>query len=352
VSTAPGVPSEPILSVAAASEPDASADDVSLRRARRALRHEVFDHLPSEAELERIDVTPEDAAPPKAGSRPQQVLRDAQGRRYLFKVAPPEHIAAELLAYRVRRLGRRLHVPAARRRLELPGMPPATGLLQPLVPVTGALSKDPRQWSELQREAMLREHPWEWLLANLDTHVDQYVLMGEHGVPVNIDWDHSLLDLPVTALNRFNRRSATVAPVRNLLYAEYVQGRVDLDFGGQRWQVRRVGDLREDRLQALVQRYCDELALPPARSREVVEAVLERQRRIVDDFEAFRRSLRRERRAVAGQGPKRPMLERAGAKLQDVWQRFVVLVLHDRLVRPGLLAYRFVLSGLKRFIRH
>lgn len=308
----------------------------------------MFDHLPTEAELERIDVEPAAAEPPTAGSRPQVVLHDARGRRYLFKVAPAEHIAAELLASRVRRLGRRLHVPAARRRLVLPDGSVATGLLQPLVPVTGALPKDPREWSALQCEVMLREHPWEWLLANLDTHVDQYVLMGEHGYPINIDWDHSLVDLQVTALTRFNRRSATVAPVRNLLYAEYVQGRVDLDFGGQRWQVRRVGDLREDRLQALVERYCDELELPAASRDAVVAAVLERQRRLVVDFEALRRSLRRERRELAGEGPRRPWLERAATRLQDAWQRFVVLVLHDRVVRPGLSAYRALLSVLGR----
>lgn len=325
-----------------------SSARVSLGKAQRSLRREVFDDLPSEAELERIEVEPVDAERPEAGSRPQIVLHDDRGRRYLFKVAPPEHIAAELLSFRVRQLGRRLHVPVARRELEVPGTGRATGLLQPLVTIEGCLPKDPLEWTALQREAMLREHPWEWLLANLDTHVDQYVLLGRHRLPVNIDWDHALVDLATTELTRFNRRSATVAPVRNLLYAEYVQRRVELDFTGLDWQARRVRDLREGKLKALVERYADELSLPGRERERIVQAVLERQRRIVVDFEALRRSLRHERHEHAGTGPRRPLHERVASRLRDAWQRFVVLVLHDRVVRPCLKAYRALLSWLGR----
>ena len=27
---------------------------------------------------------------------------------------------------------------------------------------------------------------WEWLLANLDSHADQYVLVGDEGLPLNV----------------------------------------------------------------------------------------------------------------------------------------------------------------------
>jgi hypothetical protein len=108
-----------------------------------------------------------------------------------------------------------------------------------------------------------------------------------------------------------------------------------------------VRDLRKDVLAGLVERYCDELELPADERRRVVGAVLERQRRIVHDFEALRRSLRGERRELAGRGPRRPLGSRIAARLQDAWQRFVVLVLHDRVVRPGLLAYRWLLARLR-----
>jgi hypothetical protein len=220
---------------------------LELRQATRELRRELFSTLPGEAELERIALQPIDAAEPAAGSRPQTILRDVAGRRYMFKLAPPEYIAAELFAHRLRELGRRLHVPTARRELELPGLGRVTGMLQPEIPVVGALDNNPQRWSKLQREAMLREHPWEWLVANLDTHVDQYVLVGEHQIPINIDWDHALVDLDQTKLTRFNRRSATIAPIRNLLYSEYVLGRLKLDFLSMQLQGRRAARRGGDR---------------------------------------------------------------------------------------------------------
>src|SRR5690606_28238487 len=283
--------------------------------------------LPREVELERISLAPVDAAEPAAGSRPQTILRDADGRRYMFKLAPPELIAAELFAHRLRELARKLHVPTVRRELELPGLGRVTGMLQPQIPVLGGLDSDPQHWSSLQREAMLREHPWEWLVANLDSHVDQYVLVGEHRLPINIDWDHSLVDLHQTTLTRFNRRSATVAPIRNLLYSEYVLGRLRLDFLGMQVQARKAADLPEAALVELLDRHADELGLPGPRKLEIREQVLRRKASLVADFDALVDSLREEREDNLGTLARRTRMARVAAHVQDAWQRFVIVVL-------------------------
>lgn len=322
---------------------------MELRQAQRALRRELFKQLPREAELERIPLQPVRETGPAAGSRPQTVLLDEQGRRYLFKLAPPELIAAELFAHRVRELGGRLHVPTARRTLELPELGRVTGMLQPQIPVAGALDRSPELWTSLQREAMLREHPWEWLVANLDTHIDQYVLVGEERVPINIDWDHALVDLAQTSLTRFNRRSPTVAPIRNLLYSEYVLGRLNLDFYGMQLQARKAAELPDATIVELLDRHADELGLTQARRLEVREQVLRRKASLVADFDALVESLRHERDDNLGvANTPRTALVRAIAHTQDAWQRFAIVVLHTHVIRPILRGYRSLLGALAR----
>ena len=309
----------------------------------------MFSQLPSETRLEAVSLELLPATGPSAGSRPQTTLRDADDRRYLFKLAPPEQIAAELFAARVRALGRRLHVPAARRSLELPDLGRVTGLLQPMIPVEGTLDPEPLRWSRLQHEQLLLEHPWEWLLGNLDTHVDQYVMVGEHRLPINIDWDHSLVDLDETQLTRFCRRSATVAPIRNLLYAEYVSGRLDLDFFGMSLQARKLAELPDGAFVELLDRHTAELGLSDDAHRELSARMFARKASLVADFDALVESLQHERDDNLGvaETPRSGMV-RLISHVQDAWQRFVIVVLHAHVLRPILRGYRAVLNFAAR----
>lgn len=222
-------------------------------------------------------------------------------------------------------------------------------MLQPEIPVVGPLEPDPQRWSKLQREAMLQEHPWEWLLANLDTHVDQYVLVGKHRLPINIDWDHALVDLGQTQLTRFNRRSTTIAPIRNLLYSEYVLGRLRLDFFGMQLQARKAAELSNAALDMLVDRYAEELGLPDDARLELQAQLRQRKATLVADFDALVESLRHERDDNLGvAGTPRSRLARVIAHVQDAWQRFVIKVLHGHVLRPVLRGYRALLAALAR----
>ena len=297
----------------------------------------------------RAQLEPLPVEGPRLGSRPQVFMRDEEGRRYLFKLAPPQLVSAELFAHRVRELGGRLHVPTARRTLELPGLGSVTGMLQPEIPIVASLPRDPHHWSELQREAMLCEHPWEWFVANLDTHIDQYVAIGEHHFPLNIDWDHALVYLHQTELTRFNRRSATVAPIRNLLYAEYVRGRLKLDFFGMQLQARKIRELSDDALVDLLDQHDDELGLPRVHRAKIRERLLERKARLAADFDALTESLRMEREDNLGLATTpRSRTARFLAHTQDAWQRFSIVALHGHVLRPSLRGYRALLGALAR----
>ncbi len=302
-----------------------------LRRARRRLREQWAQELADEEALTELDLRSVDGELPSVGSRPQIAMVDRRQREYLFKLAPLGEIAAELLAARLRRLGRQLHVPAARRSIELADGTTAVGLVQPKIGVEGTLAKDPGEWTPLQRLALLRDHPWEWLLANLDTHIDQYVLVGRERVPLNIDWDHSLVDLATTELTRFNARSAAVIPIRNLLYAEYVAGAFDLDFYPMQVQARRIGRIPFHDIERLLRRWASEAEVGEDEREAAIEAMRQRHARIVDDFDRLVEGLRRER-----VGRTRRSGWPAREDLWDAWQRFVLLVLHDRVVRPTL----------------
>lgn len=302
--------------------------------------------LGTPAELARVEVVPDGGDRPEGGSRPACIVRDARGRRFFLKAATREHVAAEIIAGEVRRLGKRPSIATAARRIDVPGVGIIDGMLQPLIEHAGErLPTDPAAWSAVQREVMLREHPWEWLLANLDTHVDQYVLLGPERVPFDVDWDHSLLDLDVHELTRVTSRNPAIPPLRNALYDAYVRGEIDLDLRGMLRQVRRVARLDDRALTRAVRAWSERCCHPEEQRREVTAAFLRRKDGIGATFRTFVRALRAERAArrdPARPGP--PLVEQARNAAVGAWQRFVIDVLHDRAVVPYLKLQRTVLA--------
>jgi hypothetical protein len=303
--------------------------------------------LASPGELRDIVVEPEDGEI-AAGTRPSGVFRDQRGRKYIFKAAEPEHVAAEELAFEIRKFGGRPSVPVAARELVLPGVGSASGMIQPIVEHADTrLDLEPARWSPLQREVMLREHVWEWLLANLDTHADQYILVGPQMHPLNIDWDHALVDLNVTELTRFTKRSVAIAPVRNLLYDAHVHHRIRLDFFGLRREVARASQIDDSTLSRLVARYAATAQIAGADQREILDRMIARKRDLRRTFELLIASMRLERieDVSTTRGPWSSSVRRMGTAYQDFWQRLVVTVLHDKVLRHVFRAYRKVLAA-------
>lgn len=302
--------------------------------------------LGTHGDLERIEVVVDSCDRPSAGSRPACVMHDARGRRYFFKSAPVDLIAAEILAAEVRRLGGRPSLATAARKLELPDTGLTEGMIQPMLDHSGErLPTDPVAWSDVQREVMLREHPWEWLLANLDTHVDQYVLLGPSMVPFNIDWDHSMLDLHVEQLTRVTSRNPAVPPLRNALYDAYVRGELDLDLRGMLVEVRRVQRLDDRALARALRAWSRRCGHDDEQRRTAATAFLRRKNSIARTFNSLVRSLRAERATTLHSGGSAvPMPERARLAAVGAWQRFVIDVLHDGAVMPVLRVYRGVLA--------
>lgn len=297
---------------------------------------------PDELAMAKVELVPTEG--PSAGSRPAGVAEGDDGRRFFFKMAPPEHVAAEIFAYEVRALGSRPTVPTAARRLAFAGGAPVAGMLQPLVEHAGVrLPTDPTQWTELQREVLLREHPWEWLLGNLDTHIDQYVLVGPDRVPLNIDWDHALEDLEIDELDRFTKRSFAIAPIRNALYDAFARGDIELNLRGLRREVRRIARIDEEPLRAALHDWAVRAGVTEDRADRVAARFFSRKRAIGTTFQALMTELVHER-AARRRPDSLPIRMRARIAINDAWQRLVIDSLHDKVVIPWLRLYRRALA--------
>lgn len=315
-------------------------------RSERRLYAELTGITSSEEMLD-MELHPDEAEGPSKGTRPAVMVRDPRGRRFFFKAAEPVLVAGEVFAHGVRRLARRPTIPVVARSHDVPGIGVTRGMLQPFIEhLPGRLDADAAQWSPLQCEAMMREHPWEWLVANFDTHVDQYVFMGEEHYPLNVDWDHSLMDLDIVELDRFTKRLQVIAPLRNMLYDAYVHGRVRLHFSGMRREMWRIARLDDRQLLPLVEAYAAFLEMSPEDTLRLRQQFQQRRRRLVRVFERFIASLRAERRALRAGGASSPreLAGRAVHAAQDAWQRLVVGTLHDRVLGPVFAGYRRVLA--------
>ncbi|MEZ4371537.1 MAG: hypothetical protein R3B07_11960 [Polyangiaceae bacterium] len=239
-------------------------------------------------------------AAPTSGSKPLHVLETAQGSRFVFKRGELALLEAEVVAHRLRDLAKRPSVPAQIREVTLNGAT-LTGLLKPFVEYDPEreLPPDTAQWTDLQRHVMLMEHAWEWFLDNLDTNCGQFALLGDSAFPVNIDWDRSFAQQGEGALSRFAKYKGTLPSARTFLYADYVEGRIDLRLGMLIEEARVIRKLPKAEAARVLSRYASvRFETLEARAR-FVSGVLAKQVHAEKAFRRFARSLIAERKAFA-----------------------------------------------------
>lgn len=238
----------------------------------------------------------------RKATKPVVPLTDPSGRRYMLKVADPALVAAEVAAYELRRIGGRPTIPVRRVSVELPGGATVSGVLKVFLDFdeTYQLSNETREWSELQRTVILHEHAWEWLLDNLDTNTSQYALLGVDSYPINVDWDRAFAHEARSELSRFAKYRSALPNARTFLYADYVEGRISLNFAFLRQEARKIRRLPEAAVRNIVERYARERFIDdPAVADVFAAAVLERWRNIEREFDHFIKQLRAERRLLA-----------------------------------------------------
>ena len=137
------------------------------------------------------------------------------------------------------------------------------------------------------------------MLDNLDTNTSQYALIGEEGLPLNIDWDRAFATEARSELSRFEKYKSVLPNARTFLYSDYVEGKVDLPFSVLHAEARRIRRLPEAKVRSILQRYALVRFEEEDERRSFVARVLHRQRHIDADFKRFARDLLRERLAIS-----------------------------------------------------
>ena len=239
------------------------------------------------------------------GTKPMFELEARDGSRFLLKAAPPELVDAEILGYEIARALERPAVPAVRCEIDVEGGGRVSGVLRPKLEFdpTEQLPTDTRAWSPLQREVMLRGHPLEWLLDNLDGHEGQYALLDGIGYPLNIDWDRALEHEGTTRLSRHSKHRPWLPNLKNFLYADYVSGRIDLDFSGMLREAERIRDLPLKKFYRRLYSYAESRGWSDVRRDRFVDRMIHRKQNIVPEFTAFVQRLESEREARTGLVP-------------------------------------------------
>jgi hypothetical protein len=174
--------------------------------------------------------------------------------------------------------------------------------------------------------------------------VDQYVLFGPERVPLDVDWDHALLDLHIETLDRFTKRSPAIIPIRNALYDAYARGDVGLSFEGMRRELRHIARLDDRKLRAALEAWAARAGADGTRRRETLARFFRRKRAIGQTFRRFVRGLRRERLLRRLPSQPLPLGQRLWTSARDTWQRLIIDEAHDRLIVPWLRAYRRILE--------
>ena len=238
----------------------------------------------------------------RAGSKPLFVLQDPERNKYILKVAEPALMAAEQAAYRLRKLGGRPAVPARIIDLDIEGCGHTHGLLKPFIRFDHQreLPTDTSQWTSLQRNAIVREHAWDWFLDNLDTNVSQFALIGSVGYPLNIDWDRAFADDGKSEFSRFAKYRVTLPNTLTFVYADYVEARVDLDLKILAHEASLIQNLPEARVESILSEYARVRFEDPAATEVFVRRLMMRKRSIEPEVAHFIRRLREERRQISG----------------------------------------------------
>jgi hypothetical protein len=264
----------------------------------------------------------------RAGTKPVMILEEraagesGAGHRYVLKRAPPALMAAEEAAWDLLRLGGRPGVPARQAVVHVEGAGEVSGLLKPFVDLHARpeLPPDTTRWTPLQRAVILIGHAWEHLLDNLDANTSQYARLGPDDLPVNIDWDRAFSREGCSALSRFNKHTPALPNARTFLYADYVEGRVDLPLWLLVREARRLRRLPDDAVRAAFERY----ARVRYESEAEVEAFLtrahERRYALEHEMVAFVLSLQRERQAM--RAPPRSIAAKAVRLATLAWNRW------------------------------
>jgi hypothetical protein len=273
------------------------------------------------------------------GARAKLIVRDSQGRKYMFKQHDPaqtwpdrEHFAQVL-----RQAAGEPHAPVAVTRVKLPDGRVVEGTVKPFLASEGELPANPRRWTAGLIAAVLADHAWAEMLGNYDTKTDQSLVIQPAGLrdkaAINIDWDLSLTDYVAARPVSRHKAMNSGPPAHNLLYNAFVHGRLDVDFAPLRDAVGRIQAIPDATVVQAMQPFLTKAfaggkALGPYRTAaQLVSAVLARKASLGQTFESLIGELEGERAEHAAGTGRYAGLGKVRSETRDArmvaWGRFI-----------------------------
>ena len=237
------------------------------------------------------------------------ILTDAAGRRFFWKAARPRSFGIErsLLANTLRAQAGEAALPLSVQSLEL-GDRSYQGLCSPYLENDGNLDYDFLRFGASEKNAVLADMPWAYVLGNWDTKPDQYLRLS--GTALNIDWDLCLSDFaaPTSTYSRHSHPHfvSVARPVQSALLLGYVRGQVEVDLNQMRASAKRIAGLSDSDLHAALEPFIahvyrqEDSALPGLpEGNDVLDAIRVRRDGIVEETERLLFDLEAERDRIA-----------------------------------------------------
>lgn len=296
----------------------------------------------SDDEIRALELTPVKAEEMLRGNSVKMVVQDSAGRKYLFKPLGAEAsvLETETAAMNLRRAAGEPTVAAVPQKVKLADGTVLEGYVKPFVKNQGNLVGDPTQWTSAQRHQVLADHGWAEFLGNYDTKSDQSVRIGE--TSLNVDWDHALSDYATNApLSRFKSHNPA-PPAQNLLYREFVKGKLDLDFRPLFETIDRIQGLPDAEIRAQLKPFVDKAFAggqaygPYANPEAFMQAVLARKSTLKTNFTQFVARLQAERDFNLGRAKELPTWgEYVGTAVNDAKQEQIGALVDTELFGYG-----------------
>lgn len=289
------------------------------------------------------------------GAHQKKVYQAPDGSRWLFKPQDEFRAYGDKVAYD---LAKAVGLPAAETYvIEIEGQ---IGSIQRMFDdvVQTLSSVDPASLTEDQLIMVQREHIFDWLIGNHDGHAENLLLLKD-GRIVGIDkgqlfkfYDQDRLDWEYNPNRRFG-----VVSYHNRLLARWAAGEDvtylhPLETDALREFIERIQALDDETLKQIVRPYAEravqfqvgrgQVALAYQDVDRFLEAVVERKRRIADDFlDLYERALKARNKALGITEALTPLTEEFVQDIVDSgWQGKAILLADDGIENMSALAYK------------
>lgn len=254
-------------------------------------------NIPAEADLKLVGPST------MGGTSESYIYEDTAGSRYLFKVAKDKNVAnvAPFRAY-IQEAGYKVQYivdPETAVDLKTATMGGKFGTLQRIVE-KGDDADELKGWfinsKNLSKDTITqiqREHVSDWLLANYDGHINNFIT-NKNGKLVGLDKEQAMKYLnkkQAQAMSLTYHPNAVYGehePIYNMLFRQYADGTIDMDLNDALPFIKRVEAISDKEYREIFREYAESLSGGAGKQAEsLLDAIVERKKNLRETYRTF-----------------------------------------------------------------